>query len=62
MGLLLMTRDLMWEPDRWIEMNPKLKEFEPEELWRTLKHELAHLVAYERSGRRRIASWPAASA
>ena len=33
---------------------PKLRECEPEELWRTLKHELAHLVAYERCGRRHI--------
>lgn len=41
-------------PDRLIEMNPKLRECPPEELWRTLKHELAHLVAYERCGRRRI--------
>jgi SprT protein len=29
-----------------------LRECEAEELWRTLKHELAHLVAYERCGRR----------
>jgi len=48
------TAGRAWWPDRWIELNPKLKEFEPEELWRTLKHELAHLVAYERAGRRRI--------
>ncbi len=41
-------------PDRAIELNPKLKECEPDELWSTLKHELAHLVAYERCGRRRI--------
>lgn len=48
------TAGRAWWPDRWIELNPKLKEFPAEELWRTLKHELAHLVAYERSGRRRI--------
>lgn len=48
------TAGRAWWPHRSIELNPKLKECEPEELWRTLKHELAHLVAYERSGRRRI--------
>ena len=48
------TAGRAWWPDRAIELNPKLKECEPEELWRTLKHELAHLVAYERCGRRRI--------
>ncbi|MEY4243769.1 MAG: hypothetical protein RLZZ245_1354 [Verrucomicrobiota bacterium] len=48
------TAGRAWWPDRAIELNPKLKECEPDELWRTLKHELAHLVAYERCGRRRI--------
>ena len=48
------TAGRAWWPDRVIELNPKLKECEPEEIWRTLKHELAHLVAYERCGRRRI--------
>jgi len=48
------TAGRAWWPDRAIELNPKLKDCEPEELWRTLKHELAHLVAYERCGRRRI--------
>ena len=48
------TAGRAWWPDRAIELNPKLKECEAEELWRTLKHELAHLVAYERCGRRRI--------
>ncbi|MEP2776113.1 MAG: SprT family zinc-dependent metalloprotease [Luteolibacter sp.] len=38
-----------------IEMNPKLRDFSEDETQRTLKHELAHLVAYARSGRRRIA-------
>ena len=41
-------------PDRYIELNPKLRDCDPDEVWRTLKHELAHLVAYERHGRRRI--------
>ena len=48
------TAGRAWWPNRSIELNPKLKECEPEELWRTLKHELAHLVAYERCGRRQI--------
>lgn len=48
------TAGRAWWPDRKIELNPKLRDFDPEEVWRTLKHELAHLVAYERSGRRRI--------
>lgn len=48
------TAGRAWWPDRVIELNPKLKQLEPEQMWRTLKHELAHLVAYERAGRRRI--------
>ena len=42
------TAGRAWWPDRRIELNPKLRDCESEELWRTLKHELAHLVAYER--------------
>ncbi|WP_395717689.1 SprT-like domain-containing protein [Prosthecobacter sp.] len=38
-----------WE----IELNPLLRDFEGQ-VERTLKHELAHLIAYHRSGRRRI--------
>ena len=48
------TAGRAWWPDRVIELNPKLKTLEPGQMWRTLKHELAHLVAYERAGRRRI--------
>ena len=48
------TAGRAWWPDRTIELNPKLRDCDPEEIWRTLKHELAHLVAYERCGRRRI--------
>lgn len=48
------TAGRAWWPDRAIELNPKLNECGSEELWRTLKHELAHLVAYERCGRRKI--------
>jgi SprT protein len=53
-GRMQTTAGRAWWPDRSIELNPKLKNCEPEELWRTLKHELAHLVAYERCARRRI--------
>lgn len=60
------TAGRAWWPSRSIELNPKLRECSDEELWRTLKHELAHLVAYERSGRRRIEphgrEWQAACA
>jgi predicted SprT family Zn-dependent metalloprotease len=60
------TAGRAWWPDRAIELNPKLKACDPEELWRTLKHELAHLIAYERCGRRRIhphgPEWQAACA
>ncbi len=48
------TAGRAWWPDRLIELNPKLKELPAEEMWRTLRHELAHLIAYERAGRRRI--------
>lgn len=41
-------------PARLIEINPKIREISEDEVWRTLKHEFAHLVAYERCGRRRI--------
>ncbi|TDU81644.1 SprT-like family protein [Prosthecobacter fusiformis] len=48
-----------------IELNPKLQEFEGQ-VERTMRHELAHLVAYHRAGRRRIephgAEWQQACA
>ena len=40
-----------WE----IELNPLLHDFEGQ-VERTMKHELAHLIAYHRSGRQRIAA------
>ena len=43
-------------PDAIIELNPKLEEIAPEEVQRTLLHELAHLVAYARAGRHRISA------
>jgi predicted SprT family Zn-dependent metalloprotease len=41
-------------PDGSIELNPALREVSAAEVERTLLHELAHLVAFERAGRRRI--------
>ena len=38
-----------------VRMNPKLMQFGMEEIDKTLRHELAHLVARARAGRRRIA-------
>jgi predicted SprT family Zn-dependent metalloprotease len=37
-----------------VRMNPKLIQFGMEEVDKTLRHELAHLVARQRAGRRRI--------
>jgi predicted SprT family Zn-dependent metalloprotease len=38
-----------------IHLNPRLREFGDDEVDRTLRHELAHLLAHARAGRRRIA-------
>ncbi|SRR5579862_336602 len=38
-----------------ISLNPKLLAFGPDEIDRTLRHEIAHLAARFRAGRRRIA-------
>jgi SprT protein len=40
-------------PQWLVELNPRLHEF-PGQVQRTMKHELAHLIAYARAGRRRI--------
>jgi len=37
-----------------IKLNPRLHDFGPGEVEQTLKHELAHLLAHHRAGRRRI--------
>lgn len=37
-----------------VTLNPRLLSFGQEEVDRTLRHELAHLLAHERAGRRRI--------
>lgn len=41
-------------PAALIELNPALREIGSGEVERTFLHELAHLVAFERAGRRRI--------
>jgi predicted SprT family Zn-dependent metalloprotease len=48
------TAGRAWWPARLIELNPKIENIDPEQKWRTLRHELAHLIAYERAGRRKI--------
>lgn len=45
----------VWQ-DRAIILNPKLVEISAAEVQRTLRHELAHLLAQHRAGRRRIAA------
>ena len=37
-----------------VRLNPKLREFGDGEVQRTLRHELAHLLAQDRAGRKRI--------
>ena len=48
------TAGLAHFQDSTIDLNPKLREFQPEEPDRTMRHELAHLVAQFRAGKRRI--------
>ena len=49
------TAGLAYPQSCHIVLNPKLTEFGDGEVERTLLHELAHLVAHHRCGRRRIA-------
>jgi predicted SprT family Zn-dependent metalloprotease len=39
-----------------VTLNPRLQQFGAEEVDRTLRHELAHLLAHHRAGRRRISA------
>ena len=48
------TAGLAYPSIHYIVLNPKLQEFGAEEVERTLLHELAHLVAQQRVGRRKI--------
>ena len=38
-----------------VSLNPRLHEHDPAEIDRTLRHELAHLLAQSRAGHRRVA-------
>lgn len=49
------TAGLACSTRKSIQLNPKLVDFSPGEVQRTLRHELAHFVAEFRAGRRRIA-------
>jgi SprT protein len=49
------TAGRAWWPQRLIELNPKIDSLDAQQTERTLRHELAHLIAYERAGRRKIA-------
>lgn len=49
------TAGLAYPGKGLIKLNPRLREFGEAEVDRTLRHELAHLLAHFRAGRRRIA-------
>jgi predicted SprT family Zn-dependent metalloprotease len=49
------TAGLAYPTTSQIVLNPRLQDFGAEEVERTLLHELAHLIAHHRGGRRRIA-------
>lgn len=49
------TAGMAFLADRLIILNPKLIEVSPGEVQRTLRHELAHILAQYRAGRRQIA-------
>lgn len=51
---LTTTAGLAHYRDCRVTLNPRLREFGDDEIDRTLRHELAHLVAHFRAGRRRI--------
>lgn len=48
------TAGLAYPGSAVVWLNPRLLQFGREEVWRTLLHELAHLVAHARAGRRKI--------
>jgi predicted SprT family Zn-dependent metalloprotease len=49
------TAGLAYPARGLIKLNPRLRDFGEEAVERTLRHELAHLLAQHRAGRRRIA-------
>ncbi len=48
------TAGLAYHQEARIELNQQLLEFPPDEPEQTMRHELAHLIAHHRAGRRRI--------
>jgi predicted SprT family Zn-dependent metalloprotease len=48
------TAGRAWPRHALIELNPLLLTVSPEETDRTLRHELAHLIAHERAGKKSI--------
>lgn len=49
------TAGMAYPKQAFIKLNPRLREIGDDEVDRTLRHELAHLLAHHRAGRRRIA-------
>jgi predicted SprT family Zn-dependent metalloprotease len=54
-GRLRSTAGIAYPALGIVALNPRLREFGEAEIDRTLRHELAHLLAHFRAGRRRIA-------
>jgi SprT protein len=48
------TAGLAYPSRNLVLLNPRLAQFGPDEIDRTLRHELAHLLAHHRAGRKRI--------
>jgi predicted SprT family Zn-dependent metalloprotease len=48
------TAGMAYAHQALIVINPRLQQFGEEEVDRTLRHELAHLLAHDRAGRKRI--------
>lgn len=54
-GRMRSTAGTAYAGQSLVHLNPRLREFGGDEVDRTLRHELAHLLAHHRAGRRRIA-------
>ena len=53
-GRMRSTAGMAYWTKSLVTLNPRLAQFGAEEIDRTLRHELAHLLAHDRAGRRRI--------
>jgi predicted SprT family Zn-dependent metalloprotease len=53
-GRMRSTAGMAYAGKSLVHLNPRLREFGDGEVDRTLRHELAHLLAHHRAGRRRI--------